>query len=242
MHQFGINIDRLDKFIAAPREMKKSWGMSAIIADVPEYRLEKLEVRKGKKLRYVPRKEFDGVVFVEEGRIVAGKLKVGAKESFGVGAGNSAEIHADSPSILYIFSGPKESRKWKRPKSWKTTDFRDKYWGTIETIVSRNFAAKRIFVRKNKSASLEFHCRKLENYYIHSGKLLLRLRAGRGEDRFFELTEGRTALTPPGLMHQRGGIEDTVIIEISTQDEDSDSFLVEDGAKVAMPRLFNYVK
>ncbi len=84
---------------------------------------------------------------------------------------------------------------------------------------------------------MEYHCRKIESYFIHSGKLLLRLRAGRGEDRFFELEKGVSSFTPPGLMHQRGGLADTVIIEISTKDEDSDSFLVEDGQKRRMEGL-----
>ena len=65
----------------------------------------------------------------------------------------------------------------------------------------------------------------------------MRLRAGRAEDRYFELELGTASFTPPGLMHQRGGLEDTVIIEISTRDEDSDSFLVEDGQKTKMPNL-----
>jgi D-lyxose ketol-isomerase len=33
----------------------------------------------------------------------------------------------------------------------------------------------------------------------------------------------------PGVMHMRIGLEDTVIIEVSTRDSDSDSYLVEDG-------------
>jgi hypothetical protein len=33
----------------------------------------------------------------------------------------------------------------------------------------------------------------------------------------------------PGLMHMRMALEDTVIIELSTTDDDSDSHIVEDG-------------
>jgi len=116
-------------------------------------------------------------------------------------------------------------------------DFRSKYWGSIETIVNGAYTGKRLIFRKGQHSSLHFHCAKTETYFIHSGKLLIRLRAGRGEDRFFELPAGYTLNIPPGLMHQSGALEDTVVMEVSTHDEDSDSFLVEDGQRIPMPRL-----
>ena len=102
-------------------------------------------------------------------------------------------------------------------------------------MVNAKYTGKRLFFGKGQHSSLHFHCNKLETYYIHSGELLVRLRAGRGEDRSFTLKKGDTLLIPPGLMHQDGGLEDTVIIEVSTHDVDSDSFIVEDGATTAMP-------
>ena len=77
----------------------------------------------------------------------------------------------------------------------------------------------------------------METYFIHSGRLLVRLRAGRGQDRWFTLGPGTLLNIPPGLMHQSGALEDTVIMEVSTHDEDADSFLVEDGERFPMPRL-----
>ena len=125
----------------------------------------------------------------------------------------------------------------ERLKITPTTDFRDKYWGHIQTMLNRTYTGKRLFFKQGKHSSLHFHCNKTETYFIHSGELLVRLRAGRGEDRSFTLHAGDTLFIPPGLMHQDGAIQDTVIIEVSTHDEDSDSFIVEDGSTVRMPGL-----
>ncbi|HEX3661612.1 MAG TPA: hypothetical protein VHU89_09290 [Acidobacteriaceae bacterium] len=111
-----------------------------------------------------------------------------------------------------------------------TTDVREKYWGRIETIASgEEMAAKRIFVRKGGQSSLEYHVEKSESYYIHSGLLKLGLRIGRAENRSIVMSAGHSYDVRPGVMHMRIGLEDTVILEISTRDSDADSYLVEDG-------------
>ncbi len=235
-HQYGIDIATLEKFITKPERISKEWGEYLLIIDAPEFRLESLNILKGKEIEFSPKGGWEATIFVEEGNIEIEGQNVMARELITVPPNTKTKISAKENSAVYVFSGPAhESSKYFTKN--KTTDFRDKYWGTIETIASKDYAAKRIFVRKGDCASLEYHCRKIESYFIHSGKLLLRLRAGRGEDRFFELEKGTSSFTPPGLMHQRGGLEDTVIIEISTRDEDSDSFLVEDAAKIKMPNL-----
>jgi mannose-6-phosphate isomerase-like protein (cupin superfamily) len=111
----------------------------------------------------------------------------------------------------------------------KTTDVREKYWGRIETIVSGEIAAKRIFVRKGGQSSLEYHVEKSESYYIHSGLLKVGLRIGRAENRSIVMVAGQSYDVRPGVMHMRMGLEDTTILEVSTRDSDSDSYLVENG-------------
>lgn len=234
---YGIDIKKLDQFITTPKTGKKPWGTFRVIADVPEFRFEQWEISVGKTAPFFTDAKREATIFIETGTLVIGKTQVLERQAITLIHKTQVALHATTNTVAYIFRGP-SSGKSSSGKPFRTTDVRDKYWGTIETIVSRaGYAAKRMLVKKGCAASLEFHCRKLESYFIHSGKLLLRLRAGRGEDRFFEMKAGESALIPPGLMHQRGGIEDAVIIEISTKDEDSDSFLVEDGAKHKMPRL-----
>jgi len=236
IHQYGIDINTLDKFITKPEEEKKDWGFYFMAADVPEFRLEVLSILKGKEFECSPKNEWEATIFVEDGAVEIEKRCLVAQELIMIPPNAKTKVLAKENSAIYIFSGPadKSSRYFAKQRPF---DFRDKYWGNIQTIVSKDYAGKRIFVRKGDCASLEYHCRKIESYFIHSGKLLLRLRAGRAEDRYFELELGTASFTPPGLMHQRGGLEDTVIIEISTRDEDSDSFLVEDGQKTKMPNL-----
>jgi mannose-6-phosphate isomerase-like protein (cupin superfamily) len=111
----------------------------------------------------------------------------------------------------------------------ETSDVREKYWGRIETIRSDSVAGKRIFVRKDGQSSLEYHVEKRETYFIHSGLLRLGLRIGRAENHSLLLGAGQSYDVHPGVMHMRMAVEDTVIIEASTEDSDADSYLVEDG-------------
>ena len=153
-----------------------------------------------------------------------------------IAPGSRLRLRGLSPTTGYIFRGP-AGAEIQMGTCGETSDLRSKYWGSIETIVNAGYTGKRLFFRKGKHSSLHFHCAKMETYFIHSGCLLVRLRAGRGEDRWFPLRPGAILNIPPGLMHQSGAIEDTVIMEVSTHDEDSDSFLVEDGERFPMPRL-----
>ena len=243
-YSYGIDVNTLDKFIDAPTPKNKAWGKSNLIVDLPEYRLESFAISAGGQLSFKPKNGFESTIFVEEGEIKVDKISVRNRSVITLKPKTSYKIKAEQKSVVFVFSGPisKKTKKGEYEKVRPTFDVRDKYWGKIESIVSKDYSGKRMEVNNGKSASLEFHCHKLESYFIHSGRLLLRLKAGRGEDRFFELKEGSLTITPPGLMHQRGGLQNTVIIEIATKDEDSDSYLVEDGARIEMPTLKERLK
>ena len=68
-------------------------------------------------------------------------------------------------------------------------------------------------------------------YFIETGKLKVGLRVGRAQNTSLTLEAGEIFHINPGLMHMRMALEDTVIIEVSTKDNDSDSHIVEDGTK-----------
>ncbi len=235
-YQYGINIETLDKFISKPKIEEKDFGSKSVLIEIPEFKLERLVLLKDKEA-VLKTENLEAALFVESGELFLKDINLGVHEVVILPPNSEITIIAKKDSVIYLFSGHGENSSYYVKQ--KPFDYREKYWGNIQTIVSGDYVGKRIFVNKGKNASLEFHCQKIESYYIHSGKLLLRLRAGRGEDRFFNLEEGKTAFTSPGLMHQRGGLEDTVIIEISTRDSDSDSFLVEDGEKIHMPNLIS---
>jgi mannose-6-phosphate isomerase-like protein (cupin superfamily) len=173
---------------------------------------------------------------VEAGKFEAGEATVEQGQLLNIGPGTRLTMRGLPAATAYLFRGAAQGLE-TGSAAVPTSDFRSKYWGSIETIVNGAYTGKRLCFRKGQHSSLHFHCTKTETYFIHSGRLLIRLRAGRGEDRFFELPAGYTLNIPPGLMHQSGALEETVIMEISTHDEDSDSFLVEDGQRIPMPRL-----
>lgn len=235
-NQYGIDINSLEKLISKPIFKKFNWGERGILIEWPAFRLEKISVNVGASADLDGDANFETTLWIEKGEGFVQSIKIGDFEIITLPPRQKWSIAAEKPMEAYLFYGP-ASAESEYSKKTKAFDYREKYWGNIQSIVSKDYSGKRIFVRQSKNASLEFHCNKNEGYYIHSGNLLLRLRAGRGQDQFFELNEGSSSFTPPGLMHQRGGLEDTVIIEISTRDDDKDSFLVEDGKNHPMPHL-----
>lgn len=209
-----------------------------VVARGRSYQLERFELKQGGRWTVTLQRGWDAVFFVESGEVSVGERAVQPQTCIAIAPGRRTAIVAVAPTIAYLFSGPiAAGRRGRYGAVTKPFDRRAKYWGEICTIVNRSYAGKRLFFRKGQHSSLHYHCGKTETYFIHSGRLLVRLRAGRGEDRFFTLAAGSTLMIPRGLMHQDGGLEDTVIIEISTHDEDADSFIVEDGQRYPMLRL-----
>ena len=106
----------------------------------------------------------------------------------------------------------------------------DKYWGHMDTLFETDdYSVKKIFMKKGTQSSMEFHIKKEESYYIESGQLKVGTRIGRAENKSLILNQGDVFHIPVGFMHMRIALEDTVIIEFSTLDDDSDSHIVEDG-------------
>ena len=105
-----------------------------------------------------------------------------------------------------------------------------KYWGDMKTLFENDeYTVKRIFMKKDTQSSMEYHIKKKESYYIESGRLKIGTRIGRARNTSLILEQGDVFHIPVGFMHMRIALEDTVIIEFSTLDDDGDSHLVEDG-------------
>ena len=106
----------------------------------------------------------------------------------------------------------------------------DKYWGNIKTLFENDqYTVKRIYMRAGTQSSMEYHVKKQEAYYIESGRLKVGTRIGRAKNTSLVLNKGDVFHIPVGFMHMRIALEDTVIIEFSTLDDDADSHIVEDG-------------
>jgi len=232
---YGFTFEDIKK-VNEPVPIKRKWGHYIKISN-KLYGLEKIYLKKGGKQppQYPKRK---GTFFVEEGSVLL-KFK---KNNFKLKAGDTFLIN---PIVAYSFVGLKKSHIYffhsisnsheenenKQFRIGKTTDFRKKYWGNIQTIVNKDYCGKRIYMKKNAQNSLEFHCKKYETYFVHSGKVEICLRVGRGENKSIILKTNEAFNIPPGLMHMKISSENCVILEASTKDDDRDSYLVEDGRK-----------
>ena len=70
-----------------------------------------------------------------------------------------------------------------------------------------------------------------EPTFIISGKLRLGIRYSRAKQRSLYLLKNNSFMMQPGTMHMRMAVKNTIILEMSTKDEDNDSIIVEDGLK-----------
>lgn len=233
VYQYGYDINEISQKICRPQRVEAPFGYFAKFSEGEKYDLQQVFVKKGHEFTVNPDDYLnkEALIYLEEGQVFAESNKLGPQETLFVPKmENPLEVAADQDSFLYIFSGPSfydsQGMTFKKGETFDRR-YKDYAENLIETIINRQFTGKKIFFKKGNSSSLHFHCQKTETYFIHSGKLFLRLKAGQGEDRFFAVEPGQVVQITPGLMHQAGGLEDTVIIEASTRDYDSDSFIVE---------------
>jgi mannose-6-phosphate isomerase-like protein (cupin superfamily) len=256
---YGFAFDQVKKF-NHPSAIMTEWGSWTECAERPEYMLTQICLNKAGIQPMHFHLQRHGAYWVESGEVLVRfrskdgqihlqKLMTGHIFLFTPGLAHS--LCGLEASIVYGFSNRVPFEDWYNLESEteatrnfneiylaevslsgeRSFDYRYKYWGTIETILNGEVAGKRIFLRANAQASLEFHCVKVETYFVHSGRLKVGLRLGRGENKSVILGPGNSYDVPSGLMHMRIGLEDSVVVEISTRDSDSDSHLVEDGKK-----------
>jgi len=223
---YGINFDDVRK-ANHPEKIGTNYGYFIDAIDEMEFSLKQIFFKKGTNAGLKLR----GVLFIESGDLKIDNQNLKKGNILRVNSNIIKELKAKKDSLVYLFSGnpiyPPSKLRLR-----KTFDVREKYWGKIETIVNDdkiNLSGKRIFMKKGRQSSLEYHVRKKEGYFLQSGKLKIGLRVGRAENKSVILNQGDSYVMYPGLMHMRIALEDSVIIEASTKDDDKDSHLVEDG-------------
>jgi len=230
---YGNTFEEVSK-INHPEKEVTDYGYIVRAIKEPEFSVDQVRVRKGEwtfPMGYGDKKD-DAVWFVESGRLT---LK-GGPEEVSLISGEvlrfpphlNHRLFAGEDTLAYVFFGEDDKRS-RNVDIGKTFDVREKYWGRIESIVSGEYAGKRIFMKEGGQSSLEYHVHKKEVYFLQSGKLKVGLRVGRAENRSVILSPGDVFVIEPGTMHMRMALEDSVIIEASTRDDDKDSHIVEDG-------------
>jgi len=97
----------------------------------------------------------------------------------------------------------------------------DKPWGYELIIASQDsYVGKILFVRAGESLSLQYHERKDETIYLHTGKAKIKL--GESEDSLtsMHLEAGQSIHLKPGTIHRLEASEDCTFFEVSTTELD----------------------
>ena len=103
-----------------------------------------------------------------------------------------------------------------------------KIWGYEKWLENNdNYCCKILSLNKGFQCSLHYHKNKDETFLVTSGHV--RLEAG-GEISY--LRAGSFVRIPPNTLHRFAGIQDSIIVEVSTHHEESDSYRVEESRKM----------
>ena len=108
----------------------------------------------------------------------------------------------------------------------------EKLWGSEFWIVNNEkYCSKILHFEKGKRLSMHFHKMKDESWYLLKGKLMfywIDTTVGKVVSQTFD--KGQAVRIPPGLPHQLLALEDSDVIETSTQHFDSDSYRIYRGS------------
>jgi quercetin dioxygenase-like cupin family protein len=111
-------------------------------------------------------------------------------------------------------------------------DIYPKGWGRELWIAnSEKYCGKILELNKGKKCSVHYHKIKDETFHILSGKVELRTypEGYPGQLEEVVMNPGDTFHVPVGLVHQFYGLEDSKILEISTQHFEDDSYRLANG-------------
>ncbi len=108
----------------------------------------------------------------------------------------------------------------------KPVHIEPKGWGREVWIANNGlYCGKILEIRQGKRCSLHYHRLKTETFYLRAGKLLVRVKESADSEAVeeFVLHPGDCMDVPVGLVHQMEALEDSELLEFSTQHFDSDS-------------------
>ncbi len=114
---------------------------------------------------------------------------------------------------------------------FKNPSVHEKGWGR-EIWIDNNdeYCGKILEFAKGSCFSSHFHINKRETFYVLKGSLILSYKdLSTGHDKSEQLKKFDVVEIPRFCPHRITAIEDSVIIEISTHHEDSDSYRISPG-------------
>ena len=94
---------------------------------------------------------------------------------------------------------------------------------------------KLLYIAKDKRLSTHYHLKKTEIFVCVTGAIKVVFVDG-GEERSYDLKPGDHMRVRPGKIHYMVGLEEnSVLLEVSTEDFANDSYRIEEGDKVGRP-------
>lgn len=97
----------------------------------------------------------------------------------------------------------------------------DKPWGhELLFVHTGHYAGKLLYIKQGHRLSHQYHMKKDEAFYLHTGKAQVDLETAAGEKSRVILEPGDALHLVPGIRHRTTAIEDTVIFEVSTAELD----------------------
>ena len=100
----------------------------------------------------------------------------------------------------------------------------EKVWGKEVWMANTNkYCGKLLYLLKGKKCSLHYHKRKDETFYVYAGKVLIEIKQ-KNHTVSTILKPGDSIRIHKKEKHRFMGIQNSLIIEISTNHQDSDSY------------------
>lgn len=100
----------------------------------------------------------------------------------------------------------------------------NKPWGSETWLAfgeGMPYSLKIIRIKKGTKTSLQYHVRKRETNYVYAGKIMFYFQKKKdGPVEKMELGPHSCAQVAPGLIHRVEALEDTILVEASTNDLD----------------------
>ena len=114
----------------------------------------------------------------------------------------------------------------------QTPEIVTKGWGS-EIIIHNSdlYCGKILAIKKGREGSMHFHMNKTETWYLADGLLeVVTIDPYSATETLVTLSKGETYHIPKGKTHKMIAIEDSVIFEVSTFHEDSDTYRIAPGS------------
>ena len=114
----------------------------------------------------------------------------------------------------------------------KPVHIEPKGWGREVWIANNDcYCGKILEIRQGKRCSLHYHKLKTETFCLRAGKLKVRVKESAAAESVeeFILGPGDCTDVPAGMVHQMEALEDSELLEFSTQHFETDSYRLVKG-------------